>query len=99
MPRAVLVLLALVLTAPAWAQDAWLGQARDHLTHGRAQQALELLDPLEAELAGNREVDYQRFRVTTGGSVQWRHALGPRTELSAFGQFARLAYPSQPLGC
>lgn len=43
------------------------------------------------------EVDYQRFRTTTGGSLQWRRMLGQRTELSAFGQFARLSYPSQSL--
>jgi len=43
------------------------------------------------------EVDYQRFRTTTGGSVQWRRMVGERTELSAFGQFARLSYPSQSL--
>ena len=41
------------------------------------------------------EVDYQRFRTTAGGSVQWRRMLSAQTELSAFGQFARLAYPSQ----
>lgn len=41
------------------------------------------------------EVDYQRFRTTTGGSVQWRRMVGAQTELSAFGQFARLTYPSQ----
>jgi hypothetical protein len=43
------------------------------------------------------EVDYQPFRTTTGGSLQWRHMLGQRTEVSAFGQFARLSYPSQSL--
>lgn len=43
------------------------------------------------------EVDYQRFRTTTGGSVQWRRMISPQTEVSAFGQFARLSYPSQSL--
>lgn len=43
------------------------------------------------------EVDYTRFRTTAGGSVQWRRMLGPQTEVSAFGQFARLSYPSQSL--
>jgi hypothetical protein len=43
------------------------------------------------------EVDYRRFRTTIGGSVQWRRALAQRTEVSAFGQFARLSYPSQSI--
>jgi tetratricopeptide (TPR) repeat protein len=43
------------------------------------------------------DLDYRSFRTTTGGSLQWRRALGERTELSAFGQFARLDYPSQSL--
>ncbi len=47
--------------------------------------------------AGQFEVDDQRFRTTAGGSVQWRRKLAQRTEVSAFGQFARLAYPAQSL--
>ncbi|HYC44437.1 MAG TPA: surface lipoprotein assembly modifier [Burkholderiales bacterium] len=43
------------------------------------------------------EVDYQRFRTTSGGSIQWRRVLAAGTEVSAFGQVARLAYPSQGL--
>src|SRR5688572_17242634 len=53
------VMLAAALTVPsAFAQDARLGPAREHLTQGRAQQAVDILVPLEVQLAGDREYNY-----------------------------------------
>ncbi|HYD07543.1 MAG TPA: tetratricopeptide repeat protein, partial [Reyranella sp.] len=42
-------------------------------------------------------VDYQRFRTAAGGSLQWRRALAPGSEISAFAQYAQLSYPFQSL--
>src|SRR5688572_29452055 len=46
--------LILVAGLAGGAQDTRLQQARDHLSQGRAPEAVKLLEPLEVELAAER---------------------------------------------
>ncbi len=39
-------------------------------------------------------VDNSRFRDAVGGVAQWKHALTPKDQLTAYGQFTRLDYPT-----
>lgn len=39
-------------------------------------------------------LDRQRYRDTNGAVVQWQWAIAAATEVSAFGQYARLGYPA-----
>lgn len=41
------------------------------------------------------EVDYARYRETTGLVAQWQHSYDDERQVSLFGQFARLRYPTQ----
>ncbi|MGH8697181.1 MAG: tetratricopeptide repeat protein, partial [Burkholderiales bacterium] len=40
-------------------------------------------------------VDYETYRNSAGGTVQWLHNLSPSQQFTVFGQYARLTYPDQ----
>jgi hypothetical protein len=41
------------------------------------------------------EIDYDRYRETTGLVAQWQHTYDERRQASLFGQYAQLRYPTQ----
>lgn len=43
------------------------------------------------------ELDYDRYRDTTGLVAQWQHTYDERHQASLFGQFSRLRYPTQSI--
>jgi tetratricopeptide (TPR) repeat protein len=43
------------------------------------------------------EVDWARYRDTTGAVLQWQHSYDERHQASLFGQYAQLRYPSQSI--
>ena len=43
------------------------------------------------------ELDWARFRETTGALVQWQHAYDERRQASVFGQYSQLRYPTQSI--
>ncbi len=50
-------------------------------------------DHLRATLSRNDyQLDGAAYRRTTGSSLEWRRALDPRTQVSAFGQDSRIRY-------
>jgi tetratricopeptide (TPR) repeat protein len=43
------------------------------------------------------ELDYARFRETTGAVAQWQHSYDERRQASLFGQYSQLRYPAQSI--
>ncbi|MCL4802087.1 MAG: DUF560 domain-containing protein [Burkholderiales bacterium] len=41
------------------------------------------------------DVDSSRYRRSVGGTAQWLHNLSPTQQVTLFGQYAQLRYPSQ----
>jgi hypothetical protein len=43
------------------------------------------------------ELDWARYRETTGAVAQWQHSYDERTQASLFGQYSELRYPTQSI--
>ena len=43
------------------------------------------------------ELDYDRYRETTGLVAQWQHTYDERRQATLFGQYAQLSYPTQSI--
>lgn len=84
------------------------GSARAHADESRFDQ-LTLEGSLGGRWTGGKnavtlagqaqsfELDYQRYRETTGVVAQWQHAYDERRQASLFAQYARLRYPTQDI--
>lgn len=43
------------------------------------------------------ELDWARYRETTGAVAQWQHTYDERSQASVFGQYSQLRYPTQSI--